>query len=61
MVSSTFCHFDTISGQLMARRMKKHVAKKVTAKKMGGAGNVRMVCFIHAHTQRSNALYLQTP
>jgi hypothetical protein len=49
MVTSTFCHFDTISGQLMARRRKKQVAKKVTAKKMGGAGNVRMVCFIYQH------------
>jgi len=41
----------------MARRRKKQVAKKVTAKKMGGAGNVKMVCFIHPHTQGSNALY----
>jgi hypothetical protein len=41
--------------------MKKQDAKKVTAKKMGGAGKVRMVCFIHPHTQRSNVLYSQTP
>jgi hypothetical protein len=43
MVFSTFCHFVTISGQLTARCRKKQVANRVTAKKIGGARNVRMV------------------
>jgi hypothetical protein len=49
MVFSTFCHFRTISGQLTARCRKKQVAKKVTAKKIGGATNVKMILFRHKH------------